>query len=50
MPREISIYAIEVGDSVDRSGSLAEIMREAVPRLVAQIADEEFGEQVAGAE
>lgn len=43
MPREISIYAIEVGDGVDRSGSLAEIMREAVPRLVAQIAEEEFG-------
>jgi hydrogenase maturation protease len=43
MPREISIYAIEVGDGVDRSGSAAEIMREAVPRLVAQIAEEEFG-------
>lgn len=46
MPREISIYAIEVGEGVDRSGSLAEIMREAVPRLVAQIAEEEFGAQV----
>jgi len=43
MPREISIYAIEVGDGVDRSGDLAEILREAVPRLVAQIAQEEFG-------
>jgi hydrogenase maturation protease len=43
MPREISIYAIEVGDGVDRSGNLAEILREAVPRLVAQIAQEEFG-------
>jgi len=44
MPREISIYAIEVGDGVDRSGTgVAEIMREAVPRLVAQIAEEEFG-------
>ena len=44
-PREISVYAIEVGDSVERSGDLAEIMREAVPRLVAQIAREEFGTQ-----
>ena len=44
MPREISIYAIEVGDGVDRSGTgLTEIMREAVPRLVAQIVQEEFG-------
>lgn len=46
LPREISIYAIEVGDGVDRSGSVAEIMREAVPRLVAQIAEEEFGTRV----
>jgi hypothetical protein len=43
VPREISIYAIEVGDGVDRSGDLAEILREAVPRLVAQIVQEEFG-------
>jgi hydrogenase maturation protease len=45
-PREISIYAIEVGDCVVKSADLAEIMREAVPRLVAQIAREEFGATV----
>ena len=44
MQREISIYAIEVGDGAERSGTgVAEIMREAVPRLVAQIVEEEFG-------
>jgi hydrogenase maturation protease len=43
MPREMSIYAIEVGENVQRSGEVAEIAREAVPRLVAQIAREEFG-------
>ncbi len=50
MPREISIYAIEVGDGVDRSGNLAEILREAVPRLVAQIAEEEFGDVLSEAD
>lgn len=43
LPREMSIYAIEVGENAQRNGEVAEIAREAVPRLVAQIAREEFG-------
>ena len=43
VPAEISIYAIEGGDGSARGEDLALIAREAVPRLVAQIAHEEFG-------
>jgi hydrogenase maturation protease len=50
MPREMSIYAIEIGENVERSGEVAEIAREAVPRLVAQIAREEFGAVTLGSE
>jgi hydrogenase maturation protease len=42
VPLEISIYAIEMGPT-SRSVIVGEIAREAVPRLVAEIAREEFG-------
>jgi hydrogenase maturation protease len=42
-PFEISIYAIEMGDGTTYDEEFAQIAREAVPRLVAQIAAEEFG-------
>lgn len=48
-PREISIYAIEVGRGASE-GEAAEKASEAVPRLVAQIAREEFGQRTLGAD
>ncbi len=42
VPLEISIYAIEMGGA-NRGGVVGEMAREAVPRLVAEIAREEFG-------
>jgi len=42
-PFEIAIYAIEMGDGTTYDDEFAQIAREAVPRLVAQIAAEEFG-------
>lgn len=43
VPLEISIYAIELGESHGDSDDPSAAAREAVPRLVAQIAREEFG-------
>lgn len=48
VPLEISIYAIEMGEGSGREGDLKEAIREAVPRLVAQIAREEFGQSTPG--
>lgn len=45
MPGEISVYAIEVGGS-GAGARLPELMEDAVPRLVEQIAREEFGERL----
>jgi len=43
MPQEISIYAIEVDSERATETEVSEAARGAVPRLVAQIAWEEFG-------
>ena len=43
MPSEISIYAIELDSGEATENEIAEAARGAVPRLVAQIAWEEFG-------
>jgi hydrogenase maturation protease len=43
VPLEISIYAIELGEQPGGSGDAAVSAGEAVPRLVEQIAREEFG-------
>lgn len=48
VPLEISIYAIELGEGVEISGGAAAVANEAVPRLVEQIAREEFGARVPG--
>lgn len=45
MPRDISVYAIEVGGGGAGTG-LSELAEDAVPRLVEQIAKEEFGELI----
>ena len=50
VPLEISIYAIEMGGSSGRDDDLEEAIQEAVPRLVAQIAREEFGQSTPGAD
>jgi hydrogenase maturation protease len=50
VPLEISIYAIETAAGSGRDGDLEEALREAVPRLVAQIAREEFGQSPPGAD
>jgi hydrogenase maturation protease len=43
MPREISVYAIELERTAAGNADHIDGMEEAVPRLVAQIAREEFG-------
>lgn len=47
VPLEISIYAIELGENLG-SPSVEREASEAVPRLIAQIAREEFGSRVPG--
>ena len=47
-PLEISIYAIEMGDAARRSLGFGDMLRDAVPRLVEQIAREEFGAETPG--
>jgi len=42
-PLEISIYAIEMGHGVDAEDDAVELLRSVVPKLVQQIAREEFG-------
>lgn len=49
-PLEISIYAIEMGGGSGRDDDIEEAIREAVPRLVAQIAREEFGQSEPGSD
>jgi hydrogenase maturation protease len=49
VPLEISIYAIEMGEGSGRDDDIEEAIREAVPRLVEQIAREEFGQSAPGA-
>lgn len=46
MPGEISVYAIEVTDDVARTGDLERVARDAVSRLVHEIAREEFGNRL----
>lgn len=46
VPREISIYAIEVGTDDGATLEGGEATRDAVPRLIDQIAREEFGARV----
>lgn len=48
VPLEISIYAIELGEGVELEGEAGGAAREAVPRLVEQIAREEFGARFPG--
>jgi len=50
VPLEISIYAIEMGEGSGRDDDLDDAIRQAVPRLVAQIAREEFGQITPGAD
>jgi hydrogenase maturation protease len=50
VPLEISIYAIEMDGGSGRDDDIEEAIREAVPRLVAQIAREEFGRSTPGAD
>lgn len=50
VPLEISIYAIEMGGGSVRDDDVEQAIREAVPRLVAQIAREEFGQSAPGAD
>lgn len=47
VPLEISIYAIELGESLG-TATESDVAEEAVPRLVAQIAREEFGTRATG--
>ncbi len=47
IPLEISIYAIELGES-PRATIESDVAADAVPRLVAQIAREEFGTRAIG--
>ena len=47
VPLEISIYAIELGESLEPTTE-SDVAAEAVPRLVAQIAREEFGTRPIG--
>ena len=49
-PLEISIYAIEMGEAARRRLGACDMLREAVPRLVEQIAREEFGAGTPGGE
>lgn len=46
MPGEISVYAIEVTEDIRRSEGLEPVARDAVSRLVDEIAREEFGERI----
>lgn len=46
VPREISVYAIEMGDDDRAALAGSETAREAVPRLIDRIAREEFGARV----
>jgi len=46
MPGEISVYAIEVTDDIRRSEELEPVARDAVLRLVDEIAREEFGDRM----
>lgn len=48
IPLEISIYAIELGDSTRTTTESDLTAAEAIPRLVAQIAREEFGTRSLG--
>ena len=48
IPLEISIYAIELGESARSAAEPDTTAAEAVPRLVAQIAREEFGARSLG--
>ncbi len=48
IPLEISIYAIELGDSMRTTSESGMTAAKAVPRLVAQIAREEFGTRALG--
>jgi hydrogenase maturation protease len=50
VPLEISIYAIEMGGRSGDDDDIERAIQEAVPRLVAQIAREEFGQSPPGAE
>ncbi len=47
-PLEISIYAIEMGEGVGQTAELSELVRSVVPKLVEQIAREEFGTRSLG--
>lgn len=48
IPLEISIYAIELGESLRTTTESDVAAAEAVPRLIAQIAREEFGTRALG--
>jgi hypothetical protein len=48
IPLEISIYAIELGESAGTPAEADTAAAEAVPRLIAQIAREEFGARPPG--
>jgi hydrogenase maturation protease len=48
IPLEISIYAIELGESMGTPAEADTAAAEAVPRLIAQIAREEFGARAPG--
>jgi hydrogenase maturation protease len=50
VPLEISIYAIELGERSGVLGGVTPVTRDAVPRLVEQIALEEFGARLRGSE
>jgi hypothetical protein len=47
-PLEISIYAIEMGRGVRLADESTEVLRTVVPKLVEQIAREEFGASFMG--
>jgi hydrogenase maturation protease len=49
-PLEISIYAIEMGRGTRSDGDASELLRSVVPRLVEQIAREEFGAESSNGE
>lgn len=48
VPLEISIYAIEISEQTCRRGDVTAAAGDAVPRLVEQIAREEFGARLRG--
>jgi hydrogenase maturation protease len=48
IPLEISIYAIELGETFGTPAEADTVAAEAVPRLIAQIAREEFGARARG--